>query len=264
MNGPFVTISDTFGLWERSLIAWPDGRRDTTTYAGWLQGPELFADLRQPIDPPSFDGVACLDDFEPQHFGWLARQEGFAGRLVRAGQAFEWLRVIDFQSVSSNSDAGFLAFDGDVLVETGRDIPYIEHWHRATGVVAPLFAAHLKDSSGRQGFIVRVGSTFMYVRDRAEPLPFNVSLPELVSSSTASDARALLDYEISQGRIRGHTWIIERSSLPYRTGQDLSVSFSTDSTNVAVADLAPDGTAFTRHWAIVDLDVGALDKTLRD
>lgn len=256
-----VDISDTFGLWERSLIAWPDGRRDTTTYAGWLQGPTLFADLRQPIDPPSFDGVACLDDLGRAHFGWLARQEGFAGRFVRAGTAFEWQRMIDFQSTSGASDAGYLVFEGEVLVETGRDVPYVEHWHRAAADVTPLFAARLQESAGRQGFIVRAGALFMYVRDRARPLPHNASLPDLVAGSAPAEARALLDCEISLGSVRGNAWIIERSSLPYRTGRDLSVSFSADQTSVAVSDLAADGTAFNRNWAIVDLDVGAPNKT---
>jgi hypothetical protein len=261
MEGPVVEISDTFGLWERSLIAWPDGRRDTTTYAGWLQGPALFADLRQPTGAPSFEGVVCLNDLGPAHFGWLARQEGFAGRFVRADAAFEWLRMVDFQSTSGDSDAGFLVFDDEVLVETGRDVPYVEHWHRATRDVAPLFAVRLQERGGRQGFIVRAGSIFMYVRDRAEPLPFKASLADVVGSSPPDKARALLDCEISQGRIESGAWIIERSSLPYRTGQDLAVSFSADRTSIAVADQASDGTAFTRHWAIVDLDVDAPDKT---
>lgn len=258
-----VDINDTFGLWERSLIAWPDGRRDTTTYAGWLQGPTLFADLRQPIDPPSFDGVTCLDDLGPTHFGWLARQEGFAGRFVRAGAAFEWQRIIDFQSTSSASDAGYLVFEGDILVETGRDVPYVEHWHRNAPEVAPLFAARLREPGGLQGFIVRAGAIFMYVRERTAPLPHDASLPDLVASSTPGEARTLLDCEISLGRMRADAWIVERSSLPYRTGQDLSVSFAADHTSVAVADLAADGTAFTRHWAIVDLDVGAPNKTIQ-
>lgn len=263
MKGPVaaIEISDTYGLWERSLIAWPDGRRDTTTYAGWLQGPALFADLRQPADPPYFAGVACLNDLGPAHFGWLARQEGFGGRLVRAGSAFEWQRMIDFHGTSSNSDAGYLVFDGEMLVETGRDIPYIEHWHRAARDVAPLFAARLQEPGGRQGFIVRAGAIFMYVRDRAEPLPLNASLPDIVANSTLGEARTVLDCEISQGRIHGDAWIIERSSLPYRTGRDLSVSFSADHTSATVADLAADGTAFARHWVIADLDVGAPKKT---
>ncbi|MCC7252152.1 hypothetical protein [Hyphomicrobium sp.] len=258
-----VEISDTFGLWTRSLIVWPDGRRDTTTFAGWLQGPTLFADLRQPVDPPSFDGVACLNDLGPVHFHWLARQEGFAGRFVRAGDAFEWQRIIDFQCTSANSDAGYLVFEDDVLVEQGRDIPYIEHWHRAAREVSPLFAARLQDPGGRQGVIVRAGAIFMYVRDRAKPLAFNGSLPDMVLNSTAGEARALLDCEISLGHVSGDHWTIERSSLPYRVGTNLSASFAADHTSVAVSDLADDGTAFTRRWAIVDLDVGAPNKTIQ-
>jgi hypothetical protein len=250
-----VRISDTLGLWERSLIAWPDGRRDTTTYAGWLQGPSLFADLRQPAGAPSFDGVACLRDLEGRHFGWLARQEGFAGRFVRAGAAFEWQRIIDFQCATSMSDAGYLAFEGDVLVEQGRDIPYIEHWHRTTPDVIPHFAARLQDRDGREGFIVRAGPIFMYVRDRAKPLEFGASLPEIISDSTATEARALLDCEISLGRVEVSSWIIERSSLPYRVGENLAASFSSDHTSVRTADITDDGTAFTRHWSVVDLDV---------
>ncbi len=264
IGGPAVVeISDTFGLWTRSLIAWPDGRRDTTTFAGWLQGPTLFADLRQPVEPPSFQGVACLNDLGPRHFAWLARQEGFAGRFVRAGDAFEWQRTIDFQCTSMHSDAGYLVFEGDVLVETGRDIPYIEHWHRASDEVATLYAARLQDANGCQGYIVRAGGIFMYVRDRAKPLVFNGSLPDLVAGSTASEARSLLNCEISLGHVSGNDWIIERSSLPYRVGKNLSAAFAADHTSVAVSDLADDGTAFTRHWAIAVLDAGAPNKAIQ-
>jgi hypothetical protein len=261
MEGPVVEISDTFGLWERSLIAWPDGRRDTTTYVGWLQGPALFADLRQPIGAPSFEGVACLNDLGPAHFGWLARQEGFAGRFVHDGTCFEWQRIIDFQCTSVYSDAGHLNFEGETLVELGRDIPYIEHWHRATPDVSPHYAMRMQDQDGRQGFIVRAGAIFIYVRDRSKPLEFNASLPDIIRDSTADEARALLDCEISLGRVDAQNWMIERSSLPYRVGKNLSVMFAADQPNVTVADILDNGTAFTRQWAIVDLDVDAPDKT---
>jgi hypothetical protein len=257
-----VKISDTFGLWERSLIAWPDGRRDTTTYAGWLQGPTLFADLRQPIDPPSFEGVSCLRDLEPKHFGWLARQEGFAGRFVHDGNSFEWQRIVDFQCTSIYSDAGYLTFEGDVLVELGRDIPYIEHWHRASPVVTPHFALRMRDPQDREGFIVRAGDIFIYVRDRGVPLQLGASLPEIVSDSTPTEARLLLDCEISLGRISGGAWIIERSSLPYRVNADLAPTFASDQKTVTTADIGNDGAEFTRHWDVVDLDVGAPNQKL--
>lgn len=256
-----VDIKDTFGLWERSIITWPDGRRDTSTYVGWLQGPTIFSDLRQPIDPPSFEGVSCLNDLGPEHFGWLARQEGFAGRFVRIGNAFEWQRIIDFQCTSIYSDVGYLEFQGDILVETGRDVPYVEHWHRASRDFSPHYALRMIDQTGRQGFIVRGGAIFMYVRDRVKPLEFNASLPDLVSNATAAEARALLDCEISLGRVQESSWIIQRSSLPYRVGKDLAVSFSPDRTRVQVSDITDDGQSSTHGWTTVEIDSGSLDAT---
>jgi hypothetical protein len=63
------------GLWTRSLIAWPDGRRDTTTSVRWLQGPEIYIDLRQPANRPDFSGVGALR--------CANRMAGHAGRLRR-------------------------------------------------------------------------------------------------------------------------------------------------------------------------------------
>lgn len=249
-----VEASDTYGLWERSVITWPDGRRDETTYVGWLQGPTLFADLRQPIDAPSFKGVSCLNDLTTQHFAWLASQEGFAGRFVHCGDAFEWQRLIDFQCTSIYSDIGYLEFQGDILVETGRDIPYVEHWHRSSLDFHPHYALRMVDQTGRQGFIVRAGSIFMYVRDRVKPLEFDASLPDLVGNATAAEARTLLDCEISLGRVRGEAWIIQRSSLPYRIGKDLAASVSPDRTSARVSDVTDDGTPFVRDWAIAEID----------
>jgi hypothetical protein len=102
----------------------------------------------------------------------------------------------------------------------------------------------------------------MYVRDRAKPLQFNASLPDIISDSTASEARALLDSEISLGRIKGDTWLIERSSLPYRVNVDLAPSFASDHKTVTTADIGNDGAAFARHWDVVDLDVGAPNQKL--
>lgn len=250
-----IQIRDTIGLWERSLIAWPDGRQDTTTFVAWLQGPNLFADLRQPANPPSFDGVACLADLGAQHLDWMAQQEGFAGRFVKAGDAFEWQRIINLQCPSDAADAGYLDFVDGVLVERGRDIAYIEHWHRTSPTLAPRFAVQLQDQDGRDGFLVRVGEIFMYARGRIEPLPHNGSLPELVATSSLEEARALLDCEISLGRERNGSWMIGRSSLPFRVGADLAPSFSIDDGGLAIADVTGAGQACSKNWKIVDLDV---------
>jgi hypothetical protein len=62
-----VTLNDLPGVWRRSLLAWPDGTRDTTTTVLWVQGPTLYADLRQGVP----------------HEG--AARQGAEALLVRAG-----------------------------------------------------------------------------------------------------------------------------------------------------------------------------------
>jgi hypothetical protein len=250
-----VNISETCGLWERSLIAWPDGREDRTTRVAWLQGQRIFADLRQPAAPPSFEGVSCLEDLDAEHCLWLATQEGFAGRLVHAGEAFEWQRAVDFQCPGDAVDAGYLDFADGMMIERGRDIPYIEHWHHTSAGSDPRFAAELRDADGVSGFVVRVGDIFMYVRDRTAPLPHGGSLTELVAQASPAIARGLLDCEISLGRVRGGLWLIGRSSLPFRVGSDLGLARSGYDRRVTVHDVTADGMPTTRQWTIVDLDV---------
>ncbi len=250
-----MDINDTLGLWERSLIAWPDGRSDTTTFVAWLQGPSLFADLRQPINPPSFDGVSCLADLEAHHLDWLAQQEGFAGRFMCAGDAFEWRRIIDFQCPSETADAGFLAFSDGVLVERGRDIPYIEHWHQTSPRILPHFAIRMQDENGFLGFLVRVGDIFMYARNRSVVLPTAGSLAKLIKGASPQEGRALVDCEISLGRVRDGSWLIGRSTLPFRAKTDLAPKPSIDGQTFTVADLASYGGPMLRRWKMLEVDL---------
>lgn len=252
-----VEVKDTLGLWERSLIAWPDGREDRSTFVAWLQGPTLFADLRQPADRPSFDGVTCLNDLDARHFNWLSRQEGFAGIFVPSEDAFEWRRAVDFQCPSDAADAGYLSFADGVLIERGRDIPYIEHWHHSSPNLSPHFAIRMRDEAGLDGFLVRVGEIFMYVRNRGTALPHGGSLSDLVETSSPDIARALLDCEISLGRVRDGKWLIGRSSLPFRMGTDLAPEFGGDGNSLNIHDVSSSGDPFARRWTIADLEVGA-------
>ncbi len=196
--------------------------------------------------------------------------DGSPARRVSPGASSTTARRSNGSASSISSARAFIAtpailtFEGDVLVELGRDIPYIEHWHRASPVVTPHFALRMRDPQDREGFIVRAGDIFIYVRDRGVPLQEGASLPEIVSDSTPTEARLLLDCEISLGRIKGGAWIIERSSLPYRVGVDLAPSFADDQKTVTTADIGNDGAEFSRHWDVVDLDVGAPNQNYRD
>lgn len=252
-----ISLHELGGLWRRSLIAWPDGRQDRTTEVFWLQGPSHYIDLRQPAGRPSFNDVTCLDDLSADQINWLAGQEGFAGLFNIEAGIGEWHRAIDFQPWSGTADRGTLAFEGDILVEHGIEIPYLEHWHQALAPAATE-AYVLEDlEAGLKGLFVRYGDFFMYTRDRSmklpEPDPSNcplegAALRFLVAQSSAHDARAIIDCEISFGRIMDDVWLITNSSLPFREGMLLTPE--RDGDNFAVADISARGEAFHRVWKI--------------
>ncbi len=262
-----LTLSDMPGMWRRSLIVMPDGTRDTTTWVGWLQGPTLFVDLRQPQGRPSFEGVRALGDLTGRQVAWLAEQEGFAGRLEQDGAFFVWQRLMDFQPPSPTADSGRLYVDGDMVVEEGRYSPYVEHWHRDEEGAQPFAGLRLLDrASGAEGFLVRVGSVFMFARAAINrSMPQGARLAACIGfAASLEEARSLVDCEISFGRVSASGWIIERSSLPYREGARLDPQISRSEQCCKTEDISGDGSAMLRRWDIIELegDASALGESL--
>jgi hypothetical protein len=254
-------VADLKGLWKRSLIAWPDGREDTSTRVCWLQGPHMYIDLRQPASMPDFSHVGHLSDLSESDCVWLAAQEGFAGHLGFDGRHFEWARQIDFRPASSFADAGSLEWEAQVLVERGRDVGYVEHWHRDVAAgTDPCGAAVLHEVESRtKAVLLRVGSAFMFARDRAMPLPADRTLSESVAGAATVDlARALIDCEISFGVVAPEGFRIGASTLPYRLGAVLGQCLRDDT--VTTCDRGTGGAAVARHWDIIECegDLGAL------
>lgn len=250
---PEPSLETMPGLWRRSLLAWPDGREDRTSFVNWLQGPGLYLDLRQPDGRPDFSDVTCLCDLEPDRMSWLAAQEGFAGELVHEEGWFEWRRDIDFQPTAIYSDRGRLWIEGGTMVEEGKDIPYIEHWHREPIAAAPVWAARLEDrETGQKGAVARLGSLFMMARERVCPAPSGLTLADCVAGAASVErAREFLDCEISQGAVTSTGWIVQRSSLPFREGRTVAPRLLGDL--FETADMDAKGKPFTRRWEITDL-----------
>jgi hypothetical protein len=253
-----VEIAHLSGLWLRSLIVRPDGAPDTTSWVGWLQGPSLFIDLRVPAGRPSFGGVRCLRDITATQAAWLASQEGFAGRLERDGGYFVWQRLMDFRPKATVVDSGLLRLENGVMIEEGRYVPYVEHWDLVPGPRSPLAAARLREiASGRDGFLIRAGASFMYARagDSAF-LPAGTELRRWVEAAGSLEAkRELIACEISYGSASPNGWVIERSSLPYREGARLDPAISRGMTHgCRTADVGEDGRATVREWEIVEIE----------
>ena len=244
-----IHLHDLGGLWRRSLIAWPDGRSDTTTEVFWLQGPSFYADLRVPAGRPDRGNATCLRALDMTMLRFMAAQEGFFGPFAVGDDVGDWQRIFDFRPDNGLGDSGALAFEGDILVERGIEAPYIEHWSRAqTGETMALVLA---SDAGTPGCLVAVGDIFMYARGRVDTLPAGSALPQLVADAASlRAAQDLFDCEISFGRRDGGDWRIERSSHCFREGASLAPVFDAAAPTLAVADVTPDGATMTRTWRV--------------
>ncbi|MBM4228880.1 MAG: hypothetical protein FJ164_14245 [Gammaproteobacteria bacterium] len=253
---PIPSLKSLRGLWTRSLITWPDGRCDTDTEVRWLQGPSLYIDLRQPARRPDFSGVRGFRDLDATHLEWLVRQEGFAGRLSFDGAFFEWGRDIDLQPIGVYSDAGRLWLEPGRMVEEGRDVAYLEHWHCQDAALMArandrCYAARLRRlADERDGFLVCVDGLFMFAKARPLPLPRANSLAECLQLAVTREQRdAWLDCEISFGTLVGSAFEIQHSSLPWREGTHGEMVLSDDALLVGEA-----GQAGRSEWRIIEAE----------
>lgn len=243
------SVPELTGVWRRSLLVDADGRRDTTTGVTWVQGPARYADLRQPANHPRHPGVTSLSGLRFEELLALTRQEAFAGRLRQRSDVFHWARTLDFAPVAL-PDAGRLRREGAVLVETGVHVPYLEHW-RPAHAPGPSAAVEMSDpETGCAGLLVRAGDRFALVRDRAEAVPTDTSPAELVQGAAdIGRARAVLDFELSLGRIDHGRWTVERSTLPHRVGAAPAPTLD-GCAGLLVSDARADGTPYTRAFEI--------------
>lgn len=251
-------VAELRGLWQRSLIALPDGSRDTTTDVRWLQGLRAYADLRRPSPIPDYSHARALADLTQDDCLRLAEQQGFAGYFSFDGRYFAWARAIDFQPKGPHADVGSLHWEDGVLIERGRDLNYVEHWHRSADVATePAAGAALRDSlTGAQAMLVRVGGYFMFARDRftsmapLRSLPTSTSLPPwptlrdcVAAASSLRECQALVDCEISFGTATALAFHITASTLPFRIGDMLNLDqrWTLVETEGDLAALAPSG-----------------------
>lgn len=250
-----VSLHDVPGLWRRTLIAWPDGRSDTETQVFWLQGPRHYADLRIPARRPACSDVTCLRDLDWTLLRFMARQEGFFGRLDMAESIGQWHRAFDYQPDTGVADRGMLAFEDGILVERGIELPYTEHWLRQPDT-SEAVALLLETEAGTPGCFVVAGDAFVYARGRTAALPHGVTLDHLIDDAASLQAaQDLFDCEISFGHRqsddKGGDWRIERSSLCFREGAALAPVLDSAAGVLVVDDVTPEGAPIKRSWRVI-------------
>ncbi len=251
------TADELQGLWRRTMYRrrWRRRERDMTVF--WLQAPRLFADLRQPPGRPDFAGIHFLRQLDNIHLDWMARQHGFAGSLIVQGDIAEWHRVVDFQPHDGVADRARIRLAGAILREDGTEARYRETWIREQPPAAPCWGLRLADDeTGRDAFLVRVGTDFMFARGRAAPLHGTDGLvSRMAATSCLATRQDLVDCEISLGRVDAATgdWRVARSTLPYKEGTILAAA-TTGVAGLRLAEIDPAGAPIARVWRIVAAD----------
>jgi hypothetical protein len=258
-----AAIEDVRGLWRRTIYRRADAMLDTSTEVYWLQGPRYFADIRQPVERISFAGVRCLRDLGDAQLAWLALQDAFAGNLQLNGALAWWRRSIDLQPQGPFEDRARLSQTGDVLDEYGTESPYYERWERRNPSAGAHWGLYLaSEADGRRGFLVRAADKMMFARARRSSLPRGRTVSEALAALSHLEAKQdLLDIEVSLGSVAANEreWLIERSTLPFKTATRCKIRRSEDPTAssagvIELDDLDAEGRRVIGVWRILDAD----------
>lgn len=219
------------GVWQRTLLRTPGGD-DTHTWVRWLQTSLWHADLRVPA--AARDGTHTA----------LARQQGFSGvttvQTLAGDELCTWQRRVDFSPPGPHPDVGRMVFETpERVVETGVHGDYLEIWERLPGSTG-RYAVLEADAPGGVAMRWLVAGDFaMQVRPRALPWPADLaagdSLGTLLARHPAS-AAALLDFEITFGRLAGGLLHIEHSTVPALEGSTRRFRPQRDSETTATLD----------------------------
>ncbi|MDH6579907.1 hypothetical protein [Kitasatospora sp. MAP5-34] len=257
MSSSQPAMADLHGVRRRTFVREADGSTDRVTDATWVQGPSLFGDLRQPPGLDELVGRTCPSDLDRPQLLALCEQKAFAGGFEQDGEVFSWIRRIDLHPAGPLPDAGTLRWEDGVLVEEGLHEAYLEHWELVERSPDGPAAVLLDDpAEGCAGLLVRVGSWFAYARDRSAPLPtLLVPLVEQVRGcGSRAEAAALLDCEVSIGRVHADRWEIVRSTLPHRVGACLQPEPGPGGDGLRIRDADRQGRARPRDWRLTRIE----------
>jgi hypothetical protein len=242
------------GVWKRTLLQTPQ-QKDDSTFVRWLQTSLWHADLRV---PPGLTPICAPEQ--------LAMQQGFCGvtqvSQSAQGEVCTWHRRMDFQPPRPDVDAGLMVFETpERVIETGVHARYLEVWERlpnSTGRYIALGGLLASGEPSPERFLI-AGSYAMRVRARSMPWPEGNTagrpMGEVMLAHPAS-AQAILDFEISFGRLERDGWRIEQSTLPELIGTMLPLNLrklSDSRAAVASREVARVWEVLEWTWADSDL-----------
>lgn len=240
------------GLWTRDWIE-VRGVRSSQFAVTYLQTPSLFADMRLPIQRPSFSHAASFADLTDDELLLLAKQRGFTGPVSAVGDTITWQHEIDFQPPNGTPDIGRVQRIGPTqMYEHALDSSYVESWRSVASGDDAFLVVRVEHLGRLEQTLLVAGDYFLYVRNRSVDLPLAWSLDSLIGATHATRAQIVeyLDCEFSTGRVRTGSvpWEIQASTLPWREGHQLAfvnvIARMPDSTHLNVR------VGTTEQWSV--------------
>lgn len=213
------------GLWRRTGIWRSNGTSDLSTQVWWFQSESFHIDLRIPIDRPSVHSRAQLAHLPPDQLARFGAQTGFAGKTVVAGDRCDWHPDIGFPALSTETDAGWMRFDGDDAVhETGIDNSYEEEWVRVAG--GPMRGVRLVSVDSEAIAYLVTGERWMAWACGRSADAYDAQAP---------DAGAWSEFTVLR---MGGGWRIVASTLPWLEGQEVPGADALESRQWTPGDIA--------------------------
>ena len=218
------------GVWVRRLLQAP-GVHDESTIVHWLQCSRWHADLRIPAPPPAGDRRLHHQGFS----GWTTVERLAGG--VADHEVCTWHREFDLQPPRAEADAGAMVFETpDRVIETGVHGGYLEVWERLPASTWRHAVLELSQGDAPPQRLLVAGDYAMHVRPRRSAWPAGTATGEElrhVVERNLAQAEALLDFEISFGRITDAGWTILHSSFPNLEGTSLELKIEPSGPDLA-------------------------------
>ena len=229
------------GCWKRRYIKFNNGKTDTSTRVVWLQTLSGMVDIRIPLRTLDFSCESRLEHYSLAQLTELAAQDCGTGvtkldTFTKPYATASWSsgeRDAYIQPVENFPEDGWFDWqeEGRCMMEWAPSGAYQEDWrllNNSRGYVADF---HNVDP-GKKEFVYVAGDHAVYVRGRDGNIEEQRPLQEIVQANRDNEdyIRALVDVEFSYA-LRNHSkheFNIELSTLPYREGQQLNLSFLLD------------------------------------
>ncbi len=233
--------AEMIGCWRRRYIRYKNGDEDTSTRVLWLQTSSAAADMRIPADRPDLSDRDALAACNYDELLALAAQDCSCvittcdvdakpyptANWAPGGHGFTLQPVVNFP------EPGWFQWceNNACMIEWAPSGAYEEDWRVESA--SQSFAAHLVLENAASKTCLLVTDTHaVFARDRVQPIDAEVALPILaeLAKEDLDVVRALVDCEFSytQRDSADDDYIIRLSTLPWREGETLALSWLAD------------------------------------